>query len=193
MRSKRYPMFPSASALLLALFLSIGAGTPASAAVIFDFSLAANGDVGAIRFQLTLPDYPLPLGLQVIDPTDPIVTFFNSGTPFDPTQSAIGLEITPTKTLIGVAFFNAASEAVLLTEVYPDDFFVFGRTPTTSGLFSSLSGVVLSDFTLATTNPTASLLVTESAVPEPATGVLTGLAVLGVAGLFIRGRRSAGE
>lgn len=186
-------MFPSACALLLALFLSNGAGTPASAAVIFDFSLAANGDVGAIRFQLTLPDYPLPLGLQVIDPTDPIVTFFNSGTPLDPTQSAIGLEITPTETLIGVAFFNAASEAVLLTEVYPDDFFVFGRTPTTSGLFSSLSGVVLSDFTLATTNPTASLLVTESAVPEPATGVLTGLAVLGVAGLFIRGRRSAGE
>lgn len=189
MLSKRYSVFSSAFVLLPVLFLSLGSANQVSAAVTFDFNLPANGDVGAISFQLTFPDYPLP-GLQIFFVGDPVVTSFSSGTPLDATISGIGFDVAATETLIGLAFFDP-SQTVLFTVEYPGDFFVFSRTPTDPGLFGSLSGNVISDFTLATSTPTASLLVTESAIPEPATGAITGLALLGVASIFARKKGQA--
>jgi hypothetical protein len=165
--------------LLLAGCLLVGGVKPAAAAVMYDFSLAANGDVGAINVQLTFADF-LPEGsFDVFDLTRPEVTAYSAGTPLDPIVSAIGVEVTAATTLIGLFLSSAIGESVLYTFEYPGDFFVVSRSPSQEGTFLSSAGSVISDFNLVTSTPTATLVV--SRVPEPATVVLCGLGVLGVA------------
>jgi len=147
--------------------------------VVYDFSLDANGDVGAVNIQLTFADF-LPVGpLEVFDLGRPEVTAYSSGTPIDPSSSFVGVDVAAATTLIGVYLSSAIGDVVLYTFEYPDDFFVLGRTPDQEGTFLSSAGTVRSDFALATATPTATLVV--SRVPEPATAALLGLGVLGVA------------
>jgi hypothetical protein len=176
--------------LLLTLLIGLVSAGPASAAVIFDFSLPANGDVGAFSVQLQFDDYPTPSGLLVFNLLDPEVISFSSDTTIDPSTSVIGFEVTPTQTLIGLNLANSDPIAVLFTVDYPNDFFTFNRTETEDGVFNSISGTVASDLSLNTTTPEGTLTVS-SEVPEPATTALLGLGFLGIAGFARRQKRSA--
>jgi hypothetical protein len=165
--------------LLLAGCLLVGGAKPATASVMYDFSLAANGDVGAISIQLTFADF-LPEGsLDVFDLTRPEVTEYSASTALDPVASAVGIEVTAATTLIGFFLTSAIGQSLLYTFEYPGDFFVLSRMPNQKGTFLSSAGTVSSDFNLVTSTPTATLVV--SRVPEPATVALCGLGVLGVA------------
>jgi hypothetical protein len=165
--------------ILLAGCLLLGGVRPAAASVVYDFSLGANGDVGAINIQLTFADF-LPEGpLEVFGLSDPEVTSYSVGNPIDPAGAAIGVEVTPAGTLFGFFLSSPIGDVVLYTFEYPGDFFVLGRTPDQAGTFLSSSGTVRSDFNLVTSTPTATLVV--SSVPEPATTALCGLGILGVA------------
>lgn len=176
--------------MLLGLCLGLGIANPASAAVIYDFNLPVNGAVGAFSVQLTFASLQTPSGLQVYGLSSAPVTSFSSGTTIDPLNSVIGFEVTPTATLIGVSLIDGATN-VLFTVSYPNDFFVFNRTPTDIGLVNSTSGNVTSSLTLGTSTPGATLDVSMSAVPEPTTSALSALGLLGFAGLLARKKRSA--
>ena len=162
---------------LLTAWLAFAA--PARAAVIYDFSLPANGDVGPIAIQLTFPDFLPADGLDVFGPGDPEVTAFSSGTPFDPATSVVGVNIDPGVTLFGLALISQTGGFTLLNRNHPADFFNFVRTPNETGTFLSSSGLVESDFALDTTTPTATLTVT--ATPEPMTVLLFGIGAVGMA------------
>ena len=165
--------------ILLAGCLLVGGVRPAAASVVYDFSLGANGDVGAIHIQLTFADL-LPEGpLEVFGLTDPEVTSYSVGNPIDPAGAVIGVEVTANATLVGFFLSSATGDVVLYTFEYPGDFFVLARTPDQEGTFLSSAGTVRSDLNLLTSTPTATLVV--SSVPEPATAALCGLGVLGVA------------
>jgi hypothetical protein len=158
----------------------------ASADAIYNFSLPANGAVSAFDIQLTFPDL-LPAGdLLVLPVTFPEVTSLTFTTPgFTPALSVIGLQITPASTLFGVSLVNAVAAPLLFTVDFPGDFFVFNRTPVTTGTFSSVSGNVVSVLQLATGSPLGTLSVTTDAVsvPEPSTVVLLLSSVLYIAAL----------
>jgi hypothetical protein len=156
----------------------LAAASPAHGAVIYDFSLPANGDVGPIAIQLTLPDFLPANGLNAFATTDPEATVFSSVTPIEPT-SVVGVDIDPGVTLFGLALFSPGGNFTLLNRDYPADFFNFVRTPTETGTFLSSSGLVESDFSLDTTTPTATLTVT--ATPEPVTVLLFGIGAAGMA------------
>jgi hypothetical protein len=164
------------------LFASLAAclafAAPARADVIYDFSLPANGEVGPIEVQLTFPDFLPAGGLNVLGVTGPEVTAFSSGTPVDLPLSFVGVDIDPAVTLFGLALFSPSGGFTLLNDSYPADFFSFVRAPNQTGTFLSSSGLVVSDFTLATATPTATLTVTST--PEPATLLLFGLGAVGV-------------
>ena len=173
--------------VLLAGCLVLGGARASAASVVYDFSLPANGDVGAISIQLTFADV-LPVdALNVFGLSGPEVTAFSSGTPIDSTSSFVGIEVTAVSTLFGIRLSPGASE-VLTTVDYPADFFTFGRASEQAGTFLSATGTVFSDLVLATATPTATLVVM-SAVPEPATVALLGLGALGAA--VWRRRRTA--
>jgi hypothetical protein len=161
----------------------------AAASVVYDFSLDANGDVGAVTIQLTFDNFLLIDGLNVFDLSGPEVTAFSSGTPVDLDSSFVGIEVTGAATLVGVRLSSLISE-VLTTADYPADFFVFGRAPAQVGAVASSGGRVASDLVLATATPTATLVVTNS-VPEPVTAALLGLGAFGVATWRRRMRTSA--
>lgn len=166
----------------LSLGLAAATSTQAQAAVIYDFSLPANGDVGAVRIVLTTPYFIPPSGLVIL-PTDAPEVSVTSGVPLDPVESRIGVDVDSDRTLFGISLWDFAVDLVLLTEDYPDDFFVFERTPGQTGTFTSVSGFVVSDDELATRAPIATLVVSGSPdvdVPEPATMTLLGAAALGV-------------
>jgi hypothetical protein len=157
----------------------------ANADAIYDFSLPANGSVSSFDVHLTFPNLLPADGLMVIGLTSPQVTSLSFATPgFNPSASVIGLEITPTSTLVGVALANTASNLLLFTVNFPGDFFVFNRTPLATGTFSSVSGNVVSILPLATGSPTGTLTVTQTAaVPEPSTVLLLASGLLGIASL----------
>jgi hypothetical protein len=163
--------------LVLASCLVLDARS-AAASVVYDFSLGANGDVGAVTIQLTVDDF-LPIdGLNVFDLSGPEVTAFSSGNPVDLGSSFVGVEVTGAVTLIGLRLSSMISD-VLTTADYPADFFVFGRAPAQVGAVDSSAGRVTSDLVLATATPTANLVVTNT-VPEPLTVALLGLGTFGL-------------
>ena len=169
----------SSFGILIAACLVLGDGRPVAASVVYDFSLAANGEVGAINIQLTLADFQPPTnGLpNLFALSAPEVSAFSSDIPLDEASSIIGLDVTTTSTFVGIFLVSAIND-VLKTEV-PDEFFVYDRTVTEVGTFLSSAGTVASDFALDTTTPTATLVV--ATVPEPASVVLLTLGVVGTA------------
>lgn len=176
----------SSFGILIAACLVLGDARPAAASVVYDFSLAANGEVGAINIEVTLADFLPAAGLNVFDLSAPEVSAFSSDIPIDAASSFIGLDVTTTSTLVGIRLASAISE-VLTTLEYPNDFFVFDRTVTQVGTFLSSTGTVVSEFSLDTATPTATLVVTN--VPEPASAVLLTFGVAG-AGAWRRRRRT---
>ena len=171
------------------LLFCLSSANLAHASAIYNFSLPANGAVSSFDIQLSAPDLLPADGLLVIPVTSSVVTSLTFGTPgFSPVQSVIGLQITPTSTLVGLSLRNAAFAPLLLNVAFPDDFFVFNRTPLTTGTFSSVSGNVVSTLSLATANPVGTLTVTS--VPEPSTVLLLGSGLLCIARRRLRNRRS---
>jgi hypothetical protein len=178
--------------LVVALLICLSCAKPANADAIYDFSLPANGSVSALDIQLTFPGLLAAGGLNVIGLTQPLVTSLSFPTPgFTPFLSVIGIQVTPTSTLIGLSLRNAMGGPLLFTNNFPGDFFVFNRTPLTTGTFSSVSGNVISILPLATGSPTGTLTVTQTAtVPEPSTVLLFGSGLLCIASLRrLRSRR----
>jgi hypothetical protein len=163
-----------------ALLLSVALG---SAAVVYDFALPANGDIDTIAIQVTVPSY-LSGGLTVFMPGDPGLTSFSSGA-MNLELLAFGILADPTETRVGVAIVDDSGLFAALNRDLPDDFFVFNRGASENGVYTSVSGTIEADpiYTLATTTPTAQLVVTVEPIPEPmslltfATGALSLLAL----------------
>ena len=141
----------------------------ARADAIYNFSLPANGEVSSLNLQIRAPTLLAPGGLIIIPLTAPVVTTTFPTPGFSPANSIVGLQITPTATLIGLAL-GSATAPLLLTPAFPGDFFSFPRAPLSTGAFVSTSGTVTSSLALATPNPTAALTVTD--LPEPASALL---------------------
>ena len=171
----------AATGIALCLGLTAAGSTSATAAVLYDFSLAANGAVGPVRIVLSFSDFVPSTGLFIIPATATEVVTLTSGTPIDPTLSVAGLDSGPAATLFGVSLTGAGGGLVLRNEMYPADFFVFNRTPTQTGTFQSTSGLIRSDLAIETRTPLATLVVSDDSapVPEPATIVFLGAAALG--------------
>jgi len=172
--------------IVLALCLGIAAARPAAASVIYDFSLPANGLVGAIDIQLTFASFVAAgAGLSVDGLSAAPVTSFSSGTPVNAAGSVVGFEVDAGSTLFGVDLFAPNSSTVLFNPNYPADFFSFARTATQTGTFTA-TGNVTSSLALNTATPTATLVVTVT--PEPATASLLGFCLIGIAGWQMRRR-----
>lgn len=179
----------------MALILGLASANMAKAGAVYEFSLPADGAVGTLDIKLTFPAL-LPTGaLSVIPLTGSQVTSVTSGTPIDLATSAIGIEVTPTTTLFGVALLNAAQALVLLNVTAPSgaspgDFFVFSRTPAGTGAFTSTAGTVTSDSVLGTSTPVGTLDVSETSVPEPSSALFLTFGLMGISSWRLR-RRSA--
>jgi hypothetical protein len=152
-----------------ALLLS---AAPGSAAIVYDFTLPANGDIDTIELQITVPTY-LTGGLTVLMPGDPQLTLFSSGA-LSLELLAFGIVVDPLQTRVGVAIVDQNELFATLNRDFPDDFFVFNRAADENGVFLSVAGTIEADpiYTLATTTPVTELVVSGEPVPEP-TSVLT--------------------
>ena len=169
----------------LSLGLAAAASTQAEAAVIYDFTLSANGDVGPVRVVLTSPRFISPSGLLVLPVNDPALAVTSD--PIDQDESYIGVDVFPGATLFGIDLRDMNGDPVLFTVEHPEDFFVFKRLPNETGTFTSAAGLVVSDDELDTRMPIATLVVSGTPdVPEPTTITLLGAAALG---LIARRRR----
>jgi hypothetical protein len=174
--------------LALALGLVAVDSAPVAAAVVYDFSLPANGEVGAVRVVLTLPRFITPGDNLAFVPLDASLVTVTSDEDIDRSFSLIALNAKPGTTLFGIALVEVQGDLLLYTEKYPDDFFAFVRTPTQTGTFTSVSGLVgTDDDELDTRTPTATLVVSGT-VPEPTSVALLGVGALG---LLARRRRQA--
>jgi hypothetical protein len=181
LRISPHPLRFGMAAALCVFFLS---AVTAKADVLYSFSLAANGSVGAVNIVLDETTFvPAGNGLQVIFLSNPAITV-TSGTPLDPANSLIAFEVDSTSTIFGLDLGNSADTAVVLfTQAYPSDFFQFTRTPGVTGTFLSTSGNVVSGFSLDTGFPTGTLVVTNTAAtPEPSSLILFGTGALGLFG-----------
>jgi hypothetical protein len=169
---------------ICALLVSV-ATSPA--AVVYDFSLPANGDLDAIEIQVTVPTY-LSGGIIVFAPGDAGLTSFSSGA-LDLELLAIGFLVEEMETRVGVAIVDENDLFAALNRDFPDDFFVFNRGVGQNGAFSSVSGLIEADpiYTLATMTPTAQLVVSGSPVPEPASFMMLAGGALGLLALRRRG------
>ena len=146
----------------------------ARADAIYNFTLPANGEVSSLNLQIRAPTLLPPGGLIVIPLTAPVVTTTFPTPGFNPASSVVGLQITPTATLVGVALVGGAlGEPLLVTPTFPGDFFSFPRAPLSTGGFVSTSGRVTSFLSLVTPNPSGTLTVTD--LPEPASALLLAL------------------
>jgi hypothetical protein len=178
--------------ILLTLCLGIAGANPAAASVIYDFSLASNGSVGAIDIQLTFDSFVAAGGgLNPELLSFPQVTSFSSGTPVNAGASVVVFEVDAASTFFGLQLFAPGSSSVLYTPGYPADFFAFGRTDSQTGTFTA-SGNVTSDLGLNTAQPAGTLVVTDTSVPEPVTASLFGLGFLGIAGWQMRSKAVIG-
>lgn len=164
---------------LLGLCIAFAGVKPAAASVIYDFSLPANGEVGAVDIQLRFTDFAPTGALNAYFLSGPPVLQFSSGTPISKFTSAEFLQVNAGNTLIGINLFSQSTGTVLFTQNFPADLFSFTRTVNQRGTFTS-TGNVVSNLTLGTATPTGTLVVSE--VPEPATALLLGMGLLGVAG-----------
>lgn len=174
------------SPILLALLLCLSSASLARADAVYSFSLPANGAVSAFSFQLTVP-FLLPPGFGSLALTNPMVTSFSFTTPgLVPSQSVIGIQVSPTATFIGVSLRDAAFQPLLFTTNAPADFFSFPRLPLETGTFLSTSGNVVSILPLDTNTPVGTLTVTTT--PEPTTALLV-VSGLSMAGLITLRRR----
>ena len=162
---------------------------PATAAVIYELNLPANGNVDAIRVQVTVPTF-VTSSLFVVDMNDPEITLFNSGSVPLPNHS-VGLAALPSMTRIGFSLADASGNLATLNRDYPDDFFVFNRLPNEIGTFSSVAGNIEASapYTLDTATPIAQLIVSgqpdDVFVPEPSSVLTTGAGML-LLGTIIR-------
>jgi hypothetical protein len=174
------------------VIIAASAEQPVVADIIYDFSLPANGSVGAIDIQLDFSAFvPSGEGLSVYhldNASDPIVSF-TSVISLDASTSAVGIDVEDDTTVIGLELFDMSENSVLFNPT-PGDFFVFDRAPDDTGSTSG-SGGVTSSYSLDTSVPTGTLDVTNT-VPEPSTGALACVAsVIGLAGAWVSRIRAA--
>ena len=182
---KSHNRIPFLASVCVVLLICLANVNGAAATSIYTFSLPANGSVSAFSIQLTFSGDLLPAGgLLVFPMTSPVVTSLSFTTPgFNPTTSVLGLQITPTATLVGLVLQSVGTPPqppLLFTAGFPADFFMFSRTPTATGTFSSFSGNVVSSLPLNTSTPVGTLTVTS--VPEPSSLLLLGSGLLTLAG-----------
>jgi hypothetical protein len=171
---------------VLTLCLGLAGANSAAASIIYDFSLPSNGSVGAIDLQLTFVSFVAAGGgLSVSLLSGVPVTSFSSVTPVNPSASVGAVEVDDGSTLFGLQLLAPDASSVLLTPGYPGDFFAFSRTVNQTGTFTA-TGNVASGLALDTAQPTGTLVVTDTSVPEPATAALLGLVFLGIAGRQMR-------
>ena len=181
---KPYNKIPFLASVSVALLIFLANANVAAATSIYTFSLPANGSVSAFSIQLTFSGDLLPAGgLLVFPMTSPVVTSLSFTTPgFNPATSLLGLQITPTASLVGLALQSIPppQPPLLVTNGFPTDFFMFSRTPTATGTFSSFSGNVISSLPLNTPTPIGTLTV--ASVPEPSSLLLLGSGLLTLIG-----------
>jgi hypothetical protein len=178
--------------ILLVVCFGVAGPSRAAASVIYDFSLPANGALGAIDIKLNVGSFLPAAGLQIASLAAPQVTAFSSGTPVSAADSVVGINVLAASSLFGIRLATASGSNVLFTTSYPGDFFIFERTPNQVGTFLSSGGNVVSGLTLNTATPQATLVVTDSdAVPEPTTLSLCGWVFVGIASWYGLRRRSA--
>jgi hypothetical protein len=166
--------------------LGLAGVNPAAASIIYDFSLASNGSVGAIDIQLTFDSFVAAgSGLNQTFLSSAPVTSFTSGTPV--ISGAAALEVDAGSTLFSLLLLAPNSSLVLYTPSYPGDLFAFTRTYNQTGVFTA-TGNVISSLGLDTAQPIGTLVVTDTSVPEPATAALLGIGVLGMASWQMRSK-----
>jgi hypothetical protein len=124
---------------LAVALLTLGATTSANAAVLYDFSLAANGDLGAVHVVLKTDKFLAAPGLQVFPVGDPILEVVSAGTPIDP-SSVVGFEAFPTTTRFGLALFKPGSGSVLFNVGIPTTSLCSSGRPTRPGRSSPFPG-----------------------------------------------------
>jgi PEP-CTERM motif len=172
----RLPNWTAAIALALALC----AGSAEAGSVTYEFSLPANGEVGPITVELTVPDFLDPGGTETI-------TSYSSSIPIDTADSAFLIFVNGSTTMVG---FNSLLDTSgdIIYDSTRNGLFTFTRTPDELGVMTA-TGTLASNsaYDLDTLTFTGTLTVTT--VPEPSALILAGAAALGCLGVRARRRR----